>query len=155
MNAAALADLLEARAAGRGKWKARCPAHPDRSPLLSIPEGQGGRVLLHCWAGCETETVLATLGLSMRDLFNEAPMSPRARAEARRLKAEREAGDREQARTERRANCLYRRLVCVVDSLGSSLARLPDGAETDALAHVFHAACRMRDEAENAFGISP
>lgn len=155
MTAAAFADLVRARPAGRGRWQARCPAHRDRSPSLAVTEGAEGRVLLRCWAGCGTEAVLAALGLTMRDLFNSAPVSPRARAEARRLKAEREAEEREQARAERRANTLYRRLVCVADALGSRLARLPDGAEADALMPVCHAACRMRDEAEAALGIGP
>ena len=34
---------------GRG-WQAKCPAHDDRSPSLSIREGELG-VLLHCFAG--------------------------------------------------------------------------------------------------------
>ena len=36
---------------------ARCPAHPDRTPSLSVREGVDGRVLLHCWAGCATAEV--------------------------------------------------------------------------------------------------
>jgi len=54
-----------------GRWSARCPAHEDRSPSLSIRELEDGRVLIHCFAGCETGDVLAALGLSFGDLFNE------------------------------------------------------------------------------------
>ncbi len=50
-------------------YLARCPAHHDRAPSLSISEGKDGRVLLHCWAGCQTQAVLAALGLSWGDLF--------------------------------------------------------------------------------------
>lgn len=50
-------------------WVARCPAHADRGPSLSIREGDDGRVLVHCFAGCETAAVLRALGLSMRALF--------------------------------------------------------------------------------------
>ena len=50
-------------------YLARCPAHDDREPSLSIGEGEDGRVLLHCWAGCETRDIVAALGLNWSDLF--------------------------------------------------------------------------------------
>jgi hypothetical protein len=49
---------------------ARCPAHDDRHASLSIAEGKDGRILLHCFADCTTEAIVAALGLEMRDLFN-------------------------------------------------------------------------------------
>lgn len=51
------------------KFTARCPAHEDRSPSLSVAEGADGRALLHCHAGCETAAIVAALGLSWSDLF--------------------------------------------------------------------------------------
>ena len=54
--------------AGKG-WVARCPAHDDKNPSLSISAGAGGRVLLHCHAGCETTTICDALGLTSADLF--------------------------------------------------------------------------------------
>jgi|GEM_PF-6642842 len=48
---------------------ARCPAHDDRSPSLSVTSGDDGRALVHCHAGCETLAVLAALGLEARDLY--------------------------------------------------------------------------------------
>lgn len=42
-------------------WMARCPAHADDTPSLSIDEGHGGRVLFHCHAGCAQEEVAAVL----------------------------------------------------------------------------------------------
>ena len=53
---------------GKG-FKARCPAHSDKSPSLSIKEGDDGRVLLHCFSGCGIDSVVAALGLQMTDLF--------------------------------------------------------------------------------------
>ena len=50
-------------------WTALCPAHDDREPSLSINEGDDGRILLHCHAGCPTESVLRTLDMTFRDLF--------------------------------------------------------------------------------------
>jgi hypothetical protein len=48
-----------------------CPAHDDNEPSLSISQGEDGRALLKCFAGCETEDVVAALGLEMRDLFEQ------------------------------------------------------------------------------------
>lgn len=56
---------------GSGRWIARCPAHEDRSPSLSIKELDDGRILLKCFAGCETESVLSAVGLEFSDLFPE------------------------------------------------------------------------------------
>jgi len=56
---------------GAGRWVARCPAHEDRSPSLSIRELDDGRVLLKCFAGCDTEDVLSAVGLEFSDLFPE------------------------------------------------------------------------------------
>jgi len=45
-----------------------CPAHEDKTPSLAISETDD-RVLIHCFAGCETDDVIATIGLSLADLF--------------------------------------------------------------------------------------
>ncbi len=50
-------------------WTAKCPAHDDRAPSLSISEGADGRTLLKCHAGCATPDILKALGLQMSDLF--------------------------------------------------------------------------------------
>lgn len=47
----------------------RCPAHDDRKPSLGLSEGDDGRVLIKCHAGCSTESIVAGLGLEMADLF--------------------------------------------------------------------------------------
>jgi hypothetical protein len=57
MDAADFARHLGAKATPTG-WIARCPAHEDRSPSLSISEGEGGRLLLHCHAGCTFDDIL-------------------------------------------------------------------------------------------------
>jgi len=48
---------------------AHCPAHEDKNRSLSITEGDDGRVLLYCHAGCSTEDIVRALGLTMSDLF--------------------------------------------------------------------------------------
>ena len=49
---------------------ARCPAHSDEDPSLSIAE-RDGKILVRCFAGCSVESVVAALGLRMRDLFEQ------------------------------------------------------------------------------------
>lgn len=70
-----LSRLGGVRRAGALKWTARCPAHEDRNPSLSIREVEG-RVLVHCFGGCEVHDVLAAVGLTLGDLF-EKPLSHR------------------------------------------------------------------------------
>lgn len=59
---------------GRDRWLARCPAHEDRRPSLSIRELNDGRTLVHCFGGCDVESVLGALGLDFADLFPEKPI---------------------------------------------------------------------------------
>ena len=58
---------------------ARCPAHEDRSPSLSIRERDDGMVLINCFAGCGAIDILDALGLQWSALFpinsDRAPQS--------------------------------------------------------------------------------
>jgi hypothetical protein len=56
MNAAEIVKAL----GGRGGM-ARCPAHDDRTPSLSVSEGSDGKLLVHCHAGCNQADVWAAL----------------------------------------------------------------------------------------------
>ena len=56
---------------GNGKYVACCPAHDDKSPSLVIKDCDDGKVLIHCFAGCETADVLSTVGLTFADLMPE------------------------------------------------------------------------------------
>ncbi len=67
-----LTKLDGARQGSRG-WLGVCPAHDDRHASLSIAEGRDGRVLIHCFSGCETAQVLKALDLEWRDLFPPPP----------------------------------------------------------------------------------
>src|SRR5262249_11132672 len=49
---------LQARRVG-STYMARCPAHDDRNPSLAIREGNDGRPLVHCHAGCCQADVIA------------------------------------------------------------------------------------------------
>lgn len=64
-----LLQRLEKVKGRNNSWTARCPAHADRSPSLAVRQAEDGRVLLHCFGGCETESVLSAVGMTMSDLF--------------------------------------------------------------------------------------
>ena len=55
-----IASALNGRQSGAG-WSARCPAHDDRNPSLSIDEGDDGRPLVRCHTGCSQEAVIDAL----------------------------------------------------------------------------------------------
>jgi putative DNA primase/helicase len=53
-----------------GGYLARCPGHDDSDPSLRIWLGDNGKVRMTCRAGCDTEAVIAAVGLKFTDLFN-------------------------------------------------------------------------------------
>jgi hypothetical protein len=62
------------------KATAKCPAHEDRSPSLSLCEGADRRAVLFCHAGCDTGTVIRALDLQWADLFPDGHRrAPRSR----------------------------------------------------------------------------
>lgn len=75
-------ERLEGVRQNGGSWTAKCPAHDDRKPSLTVTEGSDGRVLINCFAGCAPVAVLEALGLRMRDLFprrnGQAGTTPKA-----------------------------------------------------------------------------
>ena len=57
MNARAICKALGGRSG-----LAFCPAHPNnRTPALSLKDGHDGKLLVHCFAGCDGTDVLAAL----------------------------------------------------------------------------------------------
>jgi putative DNA primase/helicase len=68
-----IARALGGRKAG-GSWTARCPAHNDRTPSLSIRDVNDGKVLVRCHAGCDQELVIAAL--RARGLWTENSARP-------------------------------------------------------------------------------
>ena len=71
-----LSRLTKVRQSVPGQWTAICPGHEDKSPSLSVRECDDGRILLHCFSGCEVSDVLAAVGLSFRDLFPDRLLTP-------------------------------------------------------------------------------
>lgn len=108
-------DLLLSRLDGvkqsGERYVARCPAHQDKSPSLSLSRGKDGRALIHCHAGCEARDVLAAVGMEMRDLF------PDSLSTEQRLQYRREALERERH---------FERLI-IQAAKGEAANRLSDG----------------------------
>ncbi len=67
-------------------WKAKCPAHDDQNPSLTIRVGADGGLLVKCQAGCGFEQVVDKANCAIRDF-----MAPRkddyGMAADRRIKA--------------------------------------------------------------------
>lgn len=59
---------------------AKCPAHEDKTASLSISEGNDGRILLYCHAGCEVEDIASAMGLTMGELFADDPQPTKAKS---------------------------------------------------------------------------
>ena len=73
-----MADILQRLEGvkGRdGKYMARCPNHGDSTPSLSVSLGNDNKILLKCFAGCSTEDIVWSMGLTMKDLFAEVTPS--------------------------------------------------------------------------------
>jgi putative DNA primase/helicase len=82
MSADQIGIALKGRRSRNG-WLVRCPCEGhglgrgDRSPSLSVADGDDGRLLLMCFAGCQFEDVLN--GLRNRGLVDDSPKFDRAR----------------------------------------------------------------------------
>jgi putative DNA primase/helicase len=96
MSAENIGRALGGRKVGCG-WVARCPAHDDRTPSLSIRDANDKKVLVRCHAGCDQERVIAALRL--RGLWADNGPRPRSRA-AHRVPIERKPDEDEARRSE-------------------------------------------------------
>jgi hypothetical protein len=84
MSAAVLLERLDGvRQTAPSRWLAKCPAHQDKSPSLSVREVDDGRVLMHCFGGCGAIDVLDALGLNWSALFPEGGHQTAAPAQSR------------------------------------------------------------------------
>jgi putative DNA primase/helicase len=74
MNIELILDRLEGVKRHGNQYMAKCPAHDDKTPSLSIKDA-GDRILINCFSGCGTAEVVHALGLEMKDLFRDSGMS--------------------------------------------------------------------------------
>ena len=79
-----LSRLERVHRSGKG-WRCDCPNSHRARGSLSVLQGDDGRVLLHCFAGCDVADILDTLGLSMADIMPARlrDASPEGRRKAR------------------------------------------------------------------------
>lgn len=66
-----------------GHYQALCPGHEDREASLSVTEGDDGRVVLHCHAGCDPAAIVERMGLKLSDLFPPRQAGESARVDGR------------------------------------------------------------------------
>lgn len=67
-----------------GQYSAKCPAHDDKTASLSVGKGRDNRIVVHCHAGCDHRDILAALGLSEADLFDDSRKPVREAKRSRR-----------------------------------------------------------------------
>ncbi|APW46916.1 hypothetical protein [Rhodoferax antarcticus] len=73
-----LSRLEKVRQRQPGQWSARCPAHADKGPSLSVRESPDGGVLIHCFAGCTAGEIVDAMGMELSELFPPRDRPPGA-----------------------------------------------------------------------------
>ena len=94
MTAQQIAHELHGRRSGAG-WTAKCPAHEDKNPSLSITE-KDGRLLVHCFSGCpQTDVIEALRKLGLWPEVERPELTPAERKEwGRRRRAAEQSANR-------------------------------------------------------------
>lgn len=64
-----LSRLKKVKNTGPNRWIACCPAHDDHSPSLTVGLGKSGGAVVHCFANCPVEAVMAAVGMDLSDLM--------------------------------------------------------------------------------------
>ena len=52
-----------------------CPSHNDENPSLGVTESPGGKVLIHCFAGCQYKDIASMLDRKVGDNSFKSPTS--------------------------------------------------------------------------------
>ena len=90
-------QAVKAQKVGPNQWEARCPAHKDRSPSLSIAHGDVRPVVVTCHRGCTLDEIARAVGMDAGD-FSIDGFEKEVQREAHRLEVREEARRRVQAR---------------------------------------------------------
>jgi putative DNA primase/helicase len=140
MIAEAIAKALGGQRVGVA-WMARCPAHDDREPSLSIRDSDDGKVLVRCHAGCNQVRVVEELrsrGLWYGQILPTHPYSHFKSYSA-------PSADSESALNRRRARALWQESIPIVGTLAENyLAKrgvLNVCGNTDPTVLQFHPSC--------------
>jgi hypothetical protein len=125
-----------------GRWNghsglARCPAHDDRNPSLSLSDGAAGRLLAKCITGCSFESVLNALrGLGIIEGTGRQPMTDPA--ELARYQAELH---KEAEKKERQALAVWREAQPITGTVAETYLRCRGITEDLRDTLRFHPAC--------------
>ena len=57
---------------GSHSWICKCPAHQDRTASLHIKDDGDDKILLNCFAGCDTYSILKSIGLDWQDVLPDS-----------------------------------------------------------------------------------
>lgn len=89
LNAEAIAKGLDKGVKTATGWAACCPAHNDKSPSLTIADGNSGFPVVHCHGGCTQDEVIAKLkDRGLWPEFKKAAPAKAAKAPPRKVVAE-------------------------------------------------------------------
>ncbi|NPU98910.1 MAG: DUF3987 domain-containing protein [Candidatus Omnitrophica bacterium] len=66
LNLPYVLEVTKAKPSGTNTWQGHCPVHDDKNPSLSITN-EGGKVLVHCHAGCPQEDIYNALATPVDD----------------------------------------------------------------------------------------
>ena len=83
----AVAKLMDKRQRKGKGWRAKCPAHKDKTPSLLIDKGRKA-TLVYCQAGCTTKAVMEAVGLEVSMLYHDYDPHSNPRTHAARLLAQ-------------------------------------------------------------------
>lgn len=67
-----ISRLNKVRKNGIGQFMAQCPCHADKTASLAIKDMNDGRILINCFAGCDTYSILQSVGLDLQDVLPES-----------------------------------------------------------------------------------
>jgi hypothetical protein len=137
-----------AKRTGPHRYRAPCPSCGGRSLKLSIADIEGVLVV-HCFASCSPEQVLAAVGLTFRNLYPDGP--PPTPEQLRQAHADRDVRERwkkswDTAERDRAAR--LRQLRVLLSEIASRLAVAGEDDTGDALAVAFHQTLDELREAE-------
>lgn len=66
-----LSRLQKVKASGKNRWMCACPSHDDKSPSMHVLLNDDGKILINCKAGCDTYSILQSIGLDWEDVMPE------------------------------------------------------------------------------------
>jgi hypothetical protein len=93
MTASEVSRIFKGRREGKN-FRARCPIHKGKSLTLAI-YANPDHVGIFCFAGCDRNDILASVGLTWKQLqYNDAILTPAEKKEWAKRKADEEALER-------------------------------------------------------------